>query len=206
MLTCRRCLDAPDMIESEINFAYNNTYGIEAISQADYERSLHEFHKSHGVLDDINTCREMARKTDPHDHGDVEKTNRFCSRAADRALNISDNVYVRAGVGGRFDVTHEATDPFPPPYMMGWLNNHETQRALGVPVNHTWAAPSVSTAFSRTGDLVKGGQKDQIAYLLENGVNVALLHGDRDFACNVSRLCARGVANGFSDTLGKCSY
>lgn len=176
------------MIESEISFAYNNTYGIEAITQAEYEHSMHEFHKTGGVLDDINKCREMAHDTDPHDHGDIEKTNTFCSHASSKARNISDAVFVRAGLGGRFDVTHEATDPFPPPYMIGWLNQHETQRALGVPVNHTWASPAVSEAFHTTGDLVKGGQLDQIAYLLDHGINVALFHGDRDFACNVSSI------------------
>lgn len=174
------------MIESEINFAYNNTYGIEAISKSTFEQSLHEFHKTNGALDDINICRDMARRTDPHDHGDVERTNTFCSYASNRAENISDGVFVRAGIAGRFDVTHEATDSFPPPYMIGWLNQHETQRAFGVQINHTWSSPTVARAFDSTGDLVKGGQKDQIAYLLKHGVNVALLHGDRDFACNVS--------------------
>lgn len=176
------------MIESEISFAHNNTYGIEAITRAEYEHSMHEFHKTGGVLDVINKCRDMARRTDPQDHGDVAETNAFCSYANTLALNISDEVFVRAGRAARFDVTHEATDPFPPPYFLGWLNNHETQRALGVPVNHSWASPIVGEAFDQTGDLIKGGQLDQIAYLLEHGVNVALFHGDRDYACNVSLL------------------
>lgn len=180
------CIDAPDMIESEIEFSYNNTYGVEAISKEEYEWSLNEFHKPGGALGDIKNCRESARKTDPHDHGDVAKTNKICSAAAERAGNISDGVFVRAGRGARFDVTHEATDPFPAPYMFGWLNQPEVQKAFGVPVNHSWYSPAVAQAFDRTGDLVKGGQLDQIKNVLDNGVNVALFHGDRDFACNVS--------------------
>lgn len=180
------CIDAPDMIESEIIFAYNNTYGVEAISKEEYEWGMSEFHKKGGVLEDINKCREAERKTDPHDHGDVAETNKICAAAADRATNISDVVFVNASRAARFDVTHEPQDPFPPPYMFGWLNQPEVQKAFGVPVNHSWYSPAVSAAFDRTGDLVKGGQLDQIKNVLDHGVNVALFHGDRDFACNVS--------------------
>jgi hypothetical protein len=68
--------------------------------------------------------------------------------------------------------------------MFGWLNQAHVQKALGVPVNHTWASPAVARAFSKTGDFVKGGQLENLAYILDHGVNVALLHGDRDYACN----------------------
>ncbi|PIB03093.1 Carboxypeptidase S1 A [Cercospora beticola] len=178
------CIDAPDMIESEIIFAYNNTYRVEAISEEEYESSLHEFRKPGGVRDEIEKCREAESKTDPHDHGDVAKTNEICSAAAHRASNISDEVFVRAARGARFDVTHDALDSFPPPYMFGWLNQHEVQKAFGVPVNHSWFSPAVAEAFERTGDLVRGGQLKQIKNVLDYGVNVALFHGDRDFACN----------------------
>lgn len=159
---------------------------MQAITQEHYENSMKEFHRPGGVLDAINECRELARKTDPHDHGDKAKTNKVCVDASKRAMNISDDLFVQEGRGGRFDITHEALDPFPPPYMFGWLNQHEVQKAFGVPVNHSWYSPAVARVFDRTGDLVKGGQLDQIAYILGHGVNVALFHGDRDFACNVS--------------------
>lgn len=128
----------------------------------------------------------MAKRTDPHNHGDVAKTNEFCLAVEERAYKISDAIFEREAKGARFDITHEPKDPFPPPYLLGWLNQAETQKAFGVPVNHSWASLAVSNAFEQTGDLVKGGQLDQIKYVLEHGVNVALFHGDRDFACNVS--------------------
>lgn len=103
------CIDAPDMMESEIEFSFNNTYGVKAITQDEYDHSMHEFHKPGGVRDQIEECREMARKTDPHDHGDIEKTNAFCSEVATRARNISDAVFVEEKRGARFDITHEAT-------------------------------------------------------------------------------------------------
>ena len=67
---------------------------------------------------------------------------------------------------------------------MGFLNQHWVQRALGVPVNHTWDSDMVATAFRNTGDMIRGGILEDIAYVLESGVKVALVYGDRDYACN----------------------
>lgn len=68
--------------------------------------------------------------------------------------------------------------------MLGFLNQFEVQKALGVPVNHTWSSPVVARAFDKTGDIVKGGQLQQLEYVLSKGVQVTLFYGDRDFACN----------------------
>lgn len=180
------CIDAPDMFESEIIFAYNNTYGIQAISQDDYEWSMNEFHKPGGVLDDIHKCREAELQTDPHNHGTVAATNKICSEAGERAENISDGMYEEGGRRAPFDITHDAQDSFPPSFVLGWLNQVEVQQALGVPVNHSWFSQAVSKGFSSTGDIAKGGQLEQLKNVLEHGITVALLYGDRDFACNVS--------------------
>lgn len=180
------CIDAPDMFESEIIFAYNNTYGIQAISQDDYEWSMNEFHKPGGVLDDLRKCREAELQTDPHNHGTVAATNKICSEAGERAENISDGMYEEGGRRAPFDITHDAQDSFPPSFVLGWLNQVEVQQALGVPVNHSWFSQAVSKGFSSTGDIAKGGQLEQLRNVLEHGITVALLYGDRDFACNVS--------------------
>lgn len=180
------CIDAPDMFESEIIFAYNNTYGIQAISQDDYEWSMNEFHKPGGVLDDLQKCREAELQTDPHNHGTVAATNKICSEAGERAENISDGMYEEGGRRAPFDITHDAQDSFPPSFVLGWLNQVEVQQALGVPVNHSWFSQAVSKGFSSTGDIAKGGQLEQLRNVLEHGITVALLYGDRDFACNVS--------------------
>lgn len=78
----------------------------------------------------------------------------------------------------------QALDPFPPPWMFGFLNQYETQKSLGVPVNHTWGSPVVARAFDKTSDIVKGGQLEQLSHILSKGVHVTLFYGDRDFACN----------------------
>lgn len=58
------------------------------------------------------------------------------------------------------------------------------QGALGVPVNHSAINIAVSELFAGTGDFLRPGSLDAISYLLDSGVKVALVYGDRDFACN----------------------
>jgi len=58
------------------------------------------------------------------------------------------------------------------------------QGALGVPVNYSAENIAVGEAFSGTGDFLRPNSLEAIGYLLDNGVKVALVYGDRDFACN----------------------
>ena len=53
-----------------------------------------------------------------------------------------------------------------------------------MPVNHTFASEGVAAAFESTGDHDRGGMLEDIAYVLENGIKVAMVYGDRDYACN----------------------
>lgn len=69
-------------------------------------------------------------------------------------------------------------------YLIGYLNQGWVQQALGVPVNHSAVSNAVSTGFSNTGDMARGGMLEDLAYILDHGVKVALLYGDRDYACN----------------------
>jgi hypothetical protein len=68
--------------------------------------------------------------------------------------------------------------------LRGFLNQHWVQSALGVPVNYTASSQAVSGAFSDTSDFSRSDSLEQITYLLEKGVKVSLVYGDRDFACN----------------------
>ena len=69
------------------------------------------------------------------------------------------------------------------------------QGALGVLVNFTktnnGVSSAVASAFVATGDYarkdIRGGQLADIAYLLDRGVKVALIFGDRDYKCNCKR-------------------
>ena len=83
-----------------------------------------------------------------------------------------------------YDISHPKADPFPAPYLYGYLSQHWVQKALGVPVNYTESSDAVSLAFESLGDFVRPGSREAVSYLLDNGVKVAMMYGDRDFACN----------------------
>lgn len=51
-------------------------------------------------------------------------------------------------------------------------------------MNFTPASRAVYQGFTSTGDMAKGGLLEDIAYILDHGVKVAMLYGDRDYACN----------------------
>lgn len=64
------------------------------------------------------------------------------------------------------------------------MNQQWVQQALGVPVNHTSSAPAVYHDFHSTGDYARGTSLQSLAYLLDSGIKVAGMYGDRDWACN----------------------
>jgi hypothetical protein len=91
--------------------------------------------------------------------------------------------YIEAG-RSFYDIAAPSTSPFPREYYLGFLSQAWVQSALGVPVNFTESNNAVYDAFSRTGDSVRSGLLQDIASVLDLGVKVALVYGDRDFACN----------------------
>jgi len=78
------------------------------------------------------------------------------------------------------EIHNFSVDPEPDPYMNGYLSRGEVQAALGVPVNYTEVIESVNQVFVRTGDMNRGGAIEDMASLLDNGVKVAMMYGDRD--------------------------
>jgi hypothetical protein len=74
-------------------------------------------------------------------------------------------------------------DPFPPPYFVGYLNSKPVQEALGVPRNFTVQNMNVEYG-TLTYDDVLGGHIENMGYVLDQGVKVALVYGDRDYSNN----------------------
>ncbi|KAK3640763.1 hypothetical protein LTR56_004466 [Elasticomyces elasticus] len=165
-------------------FPYNNTYGIKAFNDTEYRRGMHELSIEGGIIAKIEECRRQQRKLDQEGYGDQEKVNEACLAALGAGQNVTADLYNQKGRNGWFDISHPAEDPFPAAYPFGFLNQHWVQKALGVPVNHSMVSPAVYDAFTRTGDMAKGGLLEDLAYILDHGVKVALLYGDRDYACN----------------------
>lgn len=178
------CIDAEDAASAYVEFPMHNTYGIKAVSEEQYSHAKHDFVREGGLRDQIRECRRLQLESDPNDYGDIQKVNTYCAQAA---LNLEENVinaYANNSKVAWFDITHQSVDPFPPQYLMGYLNQHWVQAALGTPVNHSAVSATVYAAFTSTGDISKGGLLQDLAFILDNGVKVALMYGDRDYACN----------------------
>ena len=178
------CINLELLGPAYAEFAWNNTYGIKAFNESQYQKAIHELKKPGGALDQIEDCNTLERMRDPNDYGDRINLNIVCALATSATHNATTAVYHANGKNGWFDITHPAEDSFPPAYLIGFLNQQWVQRALGVPVNHSAVSPAVSEAFKYTGDMAKGGLSEDLAYILDHGVKVAMLYGDRDFACN----------------------
>jgi len=81
------------------------------------------------------------------------------------------------------DVTLQRPTPFPAPYYIGYLNSQKVQQALGVPRNFTEENFQVDVMLTDY-DALMGGHLEDMGYLLDRGVNVALAYGDRDYSNN----------------------
>lgn len=65
--------------------------------------------------------------------------------------------------------------------MLGFLAKNWVQSALGVPLNYSDSTDSVYNAFNEIGDYPRGGFLEDLAYILDQGIKVAMVYGDRDF-------------------------
>jgi carboxypeptidase D len=83
-----------------------------------------------------------------------------------------------------FDIGHTTPDPTPLKYEIGFLNQPWVQSALGVPLNFTYQNMGVYNSVMATGDIVRGGFLESLGKLLDRGVQVTMIYGDRDYICN----------------------
>lgn len=173
--------------------AWNNTYGVVGINETTKHKQLYELYRPDGVLDQIRECQRLDRllqaaggqDEDSRNNIDPDFVESYCRNVSKYQSEVLVSPYLESGRYGWFDVTHPAADSFPTNYHIGWLNQHWVQKALGVPLNFTWVSPAVSGSFDFHGDMSRGGYLEALADLLDNGVKVHLVYGDRDFACNV---------------------
>ncbi|EFR01939.1 carboxypeptidase S1 [Nannizzia gypsea CBS 118893] len=182
------CVDLMSQQKSNIDFPHNkNTYGIQAIDDAGYDKAMHAYGKRGGCLDQISECHSLAKRLDPNAYGHVDEVNYVCERANSYCNTEVDGIYVDGAKRGLFDIAQCHLDPFPSNSFLGYLAKTEIQEALGVPANHTDPSYTVEHVFNVTGDYVRsdrGGHLLDIANLLDAGVKVAMVYGDRDFICN----------------------
>ena len=161
-------------------FAYNNTYGIEVINQVDEINAVTEYTNNCAVQ--IQECRDAMNSDDPEGYGDDIATNDVCEQAQ-ITCNKPIQTYVDAGYYV-YDIRQQGPSPDPPAAYQEYLNNETVLAAIGAKVNYTENNPYVQAGFISTGDTIRGGLIQDLAYLLSINVRVALVYGDADFLCN----------------------
>ncbi|KAI9740661.1 MAG: hypothetical protein M1818_004625 [Claussenomyces sp. TS43310] len=150
------------------NMAYNNTYGIEAINKTIYDEMMYTINER-GCLERLEKCQKAIEKHDPGSGRNIDDIEEFCG--PDKYCNYNDSVgsyqnFSKAYNHAFYNIARSRADNFPHPILTAIL-------------------ASTGKAFEATYDIVHGGYLQEISELLESGVKVAFVYGDRDFACNL---------------------
>ncbi|KIW64375.1 hypothetical protein PV04_09314 [Phialophora macrospora] len=164
-------------------FAYENTYGINAISQLQELNALSAYNGATGCQQQTSDCRALEANLDPLGWGNDTMVNQVCSQAQLYCQSYVVGPYTGSG-RSIYDISQAVLDPFPNALYLEYLNQLSVQEALGVSVNYTQDSTAVFQAFSATGDYARDGIIQDLVGLLNSGVRVALIYGDRDYICN----------------------
>jgi carboxypeptidase C (cathepsin A) len=177
------CID--DLIQAPYYpvMAINNTYGITTINPTRAALANASFYSPGGCQDLINQCRTAVDIYDPQNNGDVDTVNHLCSSAQASCANNVMNPYSDSG-RSVYDIGRLLPDSFPPSTYLEYLNSENFLAAIGSPINYTEVDPQVVNAFLNTGDMERESYIPAIADLLNAGVRVGLIYGDRDYICN----------------------
>ncbi|KAL8990453.1 MAG: hypothetical protein Q9169_008120 [Polycauliona sp. 2 TL-2023] len=173
------CVDYLYQARAYPEMAFNNTYGIRGINQSFYNWATNYFDQN--CSHDIINCQRLAADLDPDDIGNNPSVNEACIRGSQCHRHLM--TPLNEDFGG-FDIAHPALDPFPPTNYFGFLNQRWVQEALGVPLNSSLIAFDLALTFRETGDPARGGFIESLGRLLDQGISVNLMYGDRDFMCN----------------------
>jgi len=170
------------------------TYGLSVFNQSTLEQLRSDWHGPGGCKETLLDCQRAlrSRNVDPVvPLSTVLRNDRNLSEicgsrdGSDMCYDAPAEAYLSQPTPrGWYDIGHPKADPFPPSTMYGYLTEAPVLSALGVPVNFSTHSSAVRSRFHATYDIVAGGFLDSIGFLLDHGVKVHLMYGDRDFACN----------------------
>ena len=177
------CID--DLIQGKryAEMAINNTYGIQLIDQATADGINAAFDAPEtGCNDLVMSCRQAQAALDPNETGTNTDVNNLCAYAAGTCQQLL--LPVAASGVDAYDIAHKGPSAFPDYHYIEYLNQRRVQEAIGSVINYTDVSPMVNAVFFQTGDRVRGGLIAKLAGLLQRGVRVGLVYGDRDYICN----------------------
>lgn len=177
------CVD--DLIQAPFYPAYatGNTYGLQGLNSVLARHVNASIYNEDGCLDMIRRCRTAQGLLDPGNTGGVDAVNEQCSSAYTKCYNDAVTPFAQTG-RSFYDIASNVPDSFPPSTYLEYLNQPAVQKAIGAVTNFTSVSANVNSAFLGTGDYARGPLVPGIADLLDAGVRVALIYGDRDYICN----------------------
>ncbi|EEP81611.1 predicted protein [Uncinocarpus reesii 1704] len=177
------CID--DLVQNPYYplFASNNTYGLHIMTPKEVKAYHDRFNLPGGCKNQINACRDAVRSSDPDDVGNVSSVNAACYQATAVCNGELSQVFSKVG-RSPFDIAQNVSNPLPPLTYLEYLNAPNVQRAIGSRVNFTESSGAVNDAFLQTGDFSRGDYISDLGSLLDSGVRIALMYGDRDYICN----------------------
>ncbi|KAJ8130423.1 hypothetical protein O1611_g3205 [Lasiodiplodia mahajangana] len=207
------CVDLLVQETADPVFAYNgNTYNMPGILKEDFCDAMEAYYdRNEGCEDQILSCLNLAKKSDPDMYGDAVGVNDACKNASDFCQNNVEGPYIFRKMWGFYDIAHCYLDPIPSREYVYYLAEKDVLDALGARVNYTEISNIVGAAFNSTGDYARRnprGYLEDIAYLLDSGIQVTMVYGDRDFACNWigGERVSLGVSYSESDSFSQAGY
>lgn len=183
MGTANGCMDSFIEGPQYPEMATNNTYGFVAYNETVHAAVLEALTGPGGCNNLITQCRSLAAVGDPDYAGTNTTVNNVC---VDASVVCFENVQAPYTLSGRspYDMSHPVLDPFPNNRPAGFFNQAWVQQALGVPLNFTDESSVVAEVYEEVvGDAVRNDIAD-LEYVLQQGYQVAMIHGDRDYRCN----------------------
>ncbi|KID67648.1 carboxypeptidase S1, partial [Metarhizium hybridum] len=176
------CIDQEVQVPFYPIFANDNTYKYKALSDEAAAYYGRRFSAPGGCKDKVQQCAAVAMAQDPAGQGNQPEANRLCD-AANTACFALQEPYSNSG-RSVYDLAAPSRDPYPPLRFLDYVNQGHILQAIGSPINYTMTSNAVFQAFQDTGDLARGGNIKRLADLLNQGVRIGLMYGDRDYICN----------------------
>ncbi|KAK7413881.1 hypothetical protein QQX98_007222 [Neonectria punicea] len=176
------CIDMETQTPFYPVFASNNTYGYEALSKEEAKYYIDKYSAEGGCKGLLDQCTMAVTFGDQDGDGDSANVNSICGKAQQACLEI-EYAYLSSG-RSVYDLAAPSADPFPPMLFQEYLNQAYIQEAIGTPINFTLSNSAIYFEFSGTGDQARDGNIARLAALVNKGVHVGLIYGDRDYICN----------------------
>ncbi|KAM0278969.1 hypothetical protein ACHAQH_004835 [Verticillium albo-atrum] len=177
------CIDDEIQAPHYPSFAINNTYGFQGISSVRANLANASFFTDGGCLDLLQQCRTAQSVYDPTSLGNIDSVNEHCSNAYATCYKSVVEPFSESG-RSFYDIAQPARESFPSNMYIEYANTPAFQEAIGAVTNFSSSSPEVLSAFSRTGDNARGPLLPRLAALLDSGIRVGLVYGDRDYICN----------------------